>query len=58
MNVESNTSLAGQMKHVHLQNLLGPDFETEKEITYVTPNGIKIIGHIDGLYEITCTQSN
>ncbi|MFY9871263.1 MAG: hypothetical protein WAK17_16230 [Candidatus Nitrosopolaris sp.] len=46
--------LGGETRHLQLQNLLGPDFDCEKEITYVCKtNGIKIVGHCDAIHRDT-----
>jgi hypothetical protein len=47
--------IGGEVKHLQLQNLLGPDFDCEKEVTYTTPKGIRIIGHCDAIHRDTKT---
>ncbi|MGB8936912.1 MAG: PD-(D/E)XK nuclease family protein [Candidatus Nitrosopolaris sp.] len=47
--------IGGEIKHLQLQNLLGPDFDCEKEIVYTTPNGVRIIGHCDAVHRATNT---
>ena len=45
----------GEIRHLYLQELLGSGFEVEKKVTYITPNGIKIIGHVDAYHTETRT---
>ena len=53
----------GELKHRLLQELLGDEFECEKEIVWTGKSGIKIIGHADAVYkdgavvEIKTTES-
>ena len=41
--------------HLQLQELLGDEFECEKEVIYHTKDGIKIIGHVDAYHKPTDT---
>jgi CRISPR/Cas system-associated exonuclease Cas4 (RecB family) len=43
--------IGGTIRHLNVQELLGPDFEYEKEITYTCKNGITIVGHCDAVYK-------
>jgi hypothetical protein len=41
----------GIQKHQMLQELLGDEFEIEKEIVWIGRSGIKLVGHIDALHK-------
>jgi hypothetical protein len=41
----------GIQKHQMLQELLGNEFEIEKEVTWIGRSGIKLVGHIDAFHE-------
>jgi PD-(D/E)XK nuclease superfamily len=43
----------GEQRHRELQNLLGKDFEIEKEVIWTGESGIKIVGHIDAYHKET-----
>jgi hypothetical protein len=40
--------IRGESYHRYLQDLLGEEFQVEKEIVWTCQNGIKVIGHCDG----------
>ena len=47
--------LVGEAVHRHIQNLLGDEFEHEKEIIWTGPSGTKVIAHVDLYHKETDT---
>lgn len=47
--------LLGASIHSQLQEILGEEFEIEKEVSYFCKNNLKIIGHIDAFHKPTKT---
>lgn len=47
--------LVGASIHALAQELLGEEFECEKEVSYTFPNGQKVVGHIDAFHKTTGT---
>jgi hypothetical protein len=47
--------LLGASIHSQLQQILGDEFECEKEIRYTFSNNLQIIGHIDAFHKPTST---
>ena len=47
--------LVGEAVHRHIQNLLGDEFEREKEIIWTSPLGTKVIADVDLYHKETGT---
>jgi hypothetical protein len=47
--------LVGEAVHRHIQNLLGDEFEREKEIIWTGPSGTQVVAHVDLYHKETGT---
>jgi hypothetical protein len=47
--------IGGEIKHLQLQEILGPDFQCEKEISHTCNIGIVVVGHVDAIHKESST---